>query len=532
MSAAAATCRSSGTSATAAWRAAMAALALLGIVDLVLLANGWRVIEAARAAIAYPFELDFAEGLVLTSTTALRAGEGLYPPPSGAPTRISNYPPLYYVATALLSREVDALAAGRLLSLLATLVAAAALGVLAWLAAPPTIPGAARLAVVALAAAAFVQVSYTASWAALMRVDALAVALAFLGVAVFGVTARRGAAVYASAPLFVLACFTKQTTVAAAAACIVTLARRDRRRALGLAGAIAIMIGVSAAALQIGSGGGFWYHVVSGNLHAFNWRQLAAYVQDAATRYPVLIALAFAALPRLLGALPTSAGAADARAWTRAAIGAYLPLAALVAATVGKRGAEANYLIEVMGVVCVAAAVAIGDAFEPRGPTGLEASRAARGAVVAVAALLLWQVAWVAPPRSVEVVEVPAPATWAARQSIVDRVRGADGAVLSEDLVLLARAGKPVRYQPFDVAQIMYRDRALERPMVADIAARRFALIALHFDARNPPPIALDRFTPAMLEAVRCAYTAERVDHDYWLYTPSPLGACGAGGHQ
>ena len=157
-----------------------------------------------------------------------------------------------------------------------------------------------------------------------------------------------------------LAAFTRQTTVAAAAACVVTLARDNGRRGLALGAAFAAAVLLAGAALQLATRGGFAFHVIIGNLQPIRWDQAASFLQDIAIRYPVLVALAVAIVPALVssqprgGAAPSAGGAA--RNWTRAALGMYLPFAACVSLTVGKLGADVNYLIELMGVVCACAA--------------------------------------------------------------------------------------------------------------------------------------------------------------------------------
>src|SRR5215470_9044165 len=113
-------------------------LAALLVADGLLVANDAQVLRAARAAIACPFELDFAEGLVLVPTRALAGRRALYPPVADAPASISNYTPVYYAAAAALGAILaDDLRAGRVLSLASALLAAAVLAALAWRALAP-----------------------------------------------------------------------------------------------------------------------------------------------------------------------------------------------------------------------------------------------------------------------------------------------------------------------------------------------------------------------------------------------------------
>src|SRR5262245_19357870 len=222
------------------------------LVDAIVVANAARVVDAGAAAIAYPFELDFGEGLVLAATRALAAGRPVYQAAEQLPATISNYPPVYYAAVAVAGAAFgDHVAVGRTLSLISAILIAVALGVLAWRALDPA-SGSLRRAVAALCAGAmFLQISYTATWAALMRVDLLAILFAVAGVIVFGATAGRGRHVYWCLVPFLLAAYTKQTTLAAPAACVLILTRRDPRRGALLAGAFAGALLLIGAAMQV-----------------------------------------------------------------------------------------------------------------------------------------------------------------------------------------------------------------------------------------------------------------------------------------
>ncbi len=499
-------------------------LAALVIVDAVLLVNGAQVVRAGGAAVTYPFELDFGEGLVLVPTRALASGDSLYPPAAGFPTRISNYTPVYYAASAALGSALgDALAAGRALSLASTVLAAIVLAALAWRAIDPDPGRVIRRLAAASAGLAFLQISYTASFAALMRVDALAVLFAFAGVLVFCITAAHGRRVYWCLVPLVLALYTKQSTVAAAAACVLTLARNTPRRGLALGAAFAAAAGLATSALQLASHGGFAFHVITANLHPYSWDQTASFLQDIAIHYPVLVALAVAGVPGLLASLPRRVPADSpsrpaVRSWTRAVLGAYLPLAALISLTVGKLGAEVNYLIELMGVIGVCAAIAVADALGAAAARPL--ARPSALAALAVPALLLWQVTWLSPPRTIELPELRSADQRAALSRLVELVRRADGPVLSEDLTLLSLADKPTVFEPFNMTQLMYAQVRDEAPFLAALDGGGFRLIVLGFDLRHPPPLAITRFSPAMLDRIAQRYTLLAAFPDHWVYRP------------
>src|SRR3954453_13343434 len=88
----------------------------------------------AAHLLRYPYPLDYGEGPLLAQVDLLRAGTPiwqLYADPDRAPYAVVNYPPLYHLATLLVALPLgDALLAGRLISLAATLAAVGALWLL------------------------------------------------------------------------------------------------------------------------------------------------------------------------------------------------------------------------------------------------------------------------------------------------------------------------------------------------------------------------------------------------------------------
>jgi hypothetical protein len=291
---------------------------------------------------------------------------------------------------------------------------------------------------------------------------------------------------------------------------------------LGAAFAAAALL--AAAALQIATRGGFAFHVIVGNLQPIRWDQAASFLQDIAIRYPVLAALAVATAPALAGSLPSSGAGAPtdgaARQWTRAALGVYLPFAACISLTVGKLGADVNYLIELMGVVCACAAVAAGEALATPARSPRSKRDSAPIAGFAVAALLLWQVVGLAPPSTLEALELPPAAQQRRLLELLETVRHAGGPVLSEDLTLLSRADQPIHFDPFNATQLIYANALDQGRLIGALERREFRLIVLRFDVRTPPALAFDRFPPAAIELIRARYRPLRHLPDYWLYVP------------
>jgi hypothetical protein len=165
-------------------------------------------------------------------------------------------------------------------------------------------------------------------------------------------------------------------------------------------------------------------------------------------------------------------GAGAESAWERPLLGVYLLASFVVSLTVGKLGAEVNYLIEFMGVVCAAVAVAVADGFavSPQA-SGVGAAAAA----MVLPALLLWQVAGLSHRPGIEWVEIPDAEEHQAMSQLLELVRETPGPVLSEDMTLLVLAGKPVQFQPFDMTQLAYMNLWDQRDFVRRLAAQKFA---------------------------------------------------------
>jgi hypothetical protein len=79
-----------------------------------------------------------------------------------------------------------------------------------------------------------------------------------------------------------------------------------------------------------------------------------------------------------------------------------------------------------------------------------------------------------------------------------------------EDMGLLARAGRPIFFQPFEMTQLARAGRWDQRPLLDDIERQAFAAILIY--AIPEVPLHRDRWTDEMLRAIEQRYTvSERV---------------------
>ena len=203
--------------------------------------------------LAQPFDL-LRESPLLATVKVIQAGGNPYSASVYAdiPFTLTMYAPLYFYAIAALPEPAGApFLAGRLISLVAMLVAIALLF---------TAPRRAGPWLPALGASAFLLVGPVSEHAAIVRMDPLA--LAFSAAAVALVRRRTARAVTGASICALLAVATKQSTLAGALAGMLWLALCDRALALRFAAWFfgGLLLGLGAALLLWGPG--FWFSTV------------------------------------------------------------------------------------------------------------------------------------------------------------------------------------------------------------------------------------------------------------------------------
>jgi hypothetical protein len=308
--------------------AAWCAVIVLGLVVAAELA--FFALHAAHL-LSYPYPLDYGEGPLLAQIDLLRAGTPiwrLYSDPGASPYAVVNYPPVYHLLAALFATLIgDTLLAGRLVSLVATLAAVAALWQLtddrrpktderrptndsenreptlnAQLSSPipRTDHPSRRTLLRILIVLAFLGLPIVREWAVVMRVDMLGLALGLWGLVLAQRGLNRGGMLWAALPL-TLSLFVKPSLIAAPAATLLWLLFRDWRRALGLALAIAMIGGLAFVVLQLASGGWFAIHVLTANNNAWQFDLAQGFWRDQLTiLWPLLVPTAVLALAVIL----------------------------------------------------------------------------------------------------------------------------------------------------------------------------------------------------------------------------------------
>jgi hypothetical protein len=421
----------------------------------VVLAHGvWQALVSFVQILRSPWSPDYGEGCVLAMAQLLAERGNYFPTLQGYPFMVSNYPPVF-VGLVGLGQVVlgPSLFFPRFLSFLATL------GLLAVL--YPLLRRLARDRWVALALTLlFLMPWFVSTWAALGRVDMLALLLSTAGLAVVernGITRRAWPAL----PLLWLACFTKQTALTVPLAVLLDrLLARDRTLPRAVA-AWAIPFGLLFGGLVVATHGEAWRHLVPYTAAAgYEWDRMAgSYAHLAIVAGPLFLLVA-AALVMTPGAMLAGAG----RLFV-----INLLLKLVTFSSIAKEGAAQNYFIEPWLAALLAAAVAL-RALASRLP-GLAAWRP----LVLLAAAATANLAYPSLDRLPRALRHPERA-WEFHD-LTRLVREARGPVLSENLSVLVVNHRPVLVEPFGVLLLVKQGILRPDLVVADCEAVRFALV-------------------------------------------------------
>lgn len=466
-------------------------------------------------AIRYPFQLDYGEGIVWQQALLI-PGRGMYGDITRYPFIVFHYPPVYHlVVRALTTTGMNWLEAGRAVSGLSTLAIGVVAGTLAALATPTGIGRVPRLTGAAIAGLSVFCYEPVVMWSPLMRVDMLAVALEFLGVLCVVTAPGRPVRLTAGGLLLLLAMFTKQTSIAATLATFPIMLVVDRRRTIKAA-SIVLLAGLSALLLlSCLTDAGFIRHILFYNINRYDISSLADAIWSQ-RRQVVFFVLAIAAAiarGRRLWHEHTPSGQPRGRYHSlRRSLGTnlstrlsvivllYFIVTISMLPMLGKSGASTNYLIEAMCVWSVVIGMAVATTLERA------IARFARSRLPVTTILLGWLLVlqMILLPTANDTLAAANPAEDASLQSLQNRIQAMPGPVLSDDMVLLLRAGKEVPWEPAIFAELASTGRWDEHLITDRITAHAFAAI---LTTGVPGDGTYDqRFTPAVSRAIQAAY--------------------------
>ncbi len=471
--------------------------------------NAYATARFAGIALSYPFDLDYGEGIVWQQAHEIVAGRG-YAPVGVYPAVVFHYPPVYHLASQWLARETgaDELFAGRLLSILSTIATMAICAYLTAAMAPARMGRVARSVTAFAAPLIFIGFAPVKMWFAFMRVDMLAGALALAGLLLAISALRRPWLVIAAALLFVLSIYTKQTSIAApVAAFLMFLLVRPRLAFVLLLACLALGL-PTLAWLSWTSDGGFLRHIVGYNLNRYSNANLAVLADILLSHVAFFGAAAMGAAGtvRELGRSARTVRtigewrvrhAGDIRSATLLAMLLFFVVKLAMIPMMLKSGASYNYLIEWLSSVAIFAAIGIVPAI------ATAFGEAAPGSALLVA------VTWLLPlqalhPGDWDVTRQSADRQAAMLRPLVARIRAADKPVISDDMILLIRAGKPVRWEPAIVAELGQSGRYDDAAFARLVREHRFAFFVTQ--ARRGDPLFDSRYNPLIADAIYQAY--------------------------
>ncbi|HEX8163302.1 MAG TPA: hypothetical protein VF538_15640 [Pyrinomonadaceae bacterium] len=476
----------------------------------------------AGAALKTQEERDYGEGIVLWQAANVTDWRKAFHPVENYPHIVFHYPPLYHLTARLVAPATgNLLVAGRLTSILSLLGSCLVMASLAAACLPPARRPAARW-LGAFSAGTLIFTTPVWTWAYTMRVDTLGVFLSITGVALFVAARRRPALAFLSCVCFVAAVYTKQTMVAAPAACFLLAFVEKPRRALYLV-AFTVAAGLlTLLVLQTLTGGMFLRHVVGYNQNPFLLRHVFSRWIDHLSKLPALLVVIAVMFPVALFA--RRAGGASAllkrirlalcrSAFERCAVAGaiYFWLAvAVVTVTIGKKGANFNYFFEVDIAACLLSGLFLGwlirrASFRPRGAHALLTS-------LVIPLFLLHSVSNFTNLYQGSIKFFRPAYDYSA--DVVRLVRETPGPVYSEDMTILMRAGKEIPAEPAIITALALNNRWDESSFVRRIEEGQFqAIIARSLDDR-------DRFTQPVARAVQQRYSLNRELGPYKIYLP------------
>ncbi|MGU3392428.1 hypothetical protein [Sphingomonas sp. M1A8_2b] len=466
-----------------------------------------RLIRTGWVNAFYPYDLDYGEGIVWQQMINIVAGRG-YAPLGVYPAIVYHYPPVYHLVVGAASALFgsDGLATGRLISLAATLVMIVAIGRLTFAAIPSDTRRRVRILAAIIAGGYVASIPTIAVWAGYMRVDMLAAALSPAGLwLTLGAVEHRGRLILA-ALCFVLAIYTKQTSIAAPIAAFAALWLVRPSTAWTLFGLCAVLGLGALAGLSVMTAGGFLRHTVVYNLNRFDPSRAMLL---PLILMPQIVAIAIAALA--VGATwhrlrPTTFKTLRARLRAQGGQGgrcdfavvlmlAFLVLKTVMLPTILKSGATDNYLIEWLCAI----AVFVGIGVVPVLAVALDDRPWPRALLVAMvlAGLPIHAYRSLAAVREVRVAD-------GLHHDLVARIARSPKPVISDEMVLLIRAGRPVMWEPAIVAELGHAGLYDEAAFARLIHDHRFGFFITVGDRGDYPYD--ERYNPVIASAIDAAY--------------------------
>lgn len=442
----------------------------------VALYQAWGVGQDWAAALGFRYELDYGEGIVWQQML-LMWGPRMYSPSPALPFIVFHYPPLFHTLVgALDALGLDPLLSGRLVSVVSASVCAVTIAVL--ILTGTRAERRLERSVLAIAVALmFLCLNPIRYWGMLMRVDMLSVALGLLGTAVFARSRGTTVGITAALLLCVASLFAKQTQLPAGISVFLVALACAPRRAI-VASVIAGAAGLTAVAILEATTGGFLKNIIGYNVNPLNLGKAREFIWGEREEAAVVLLMVTGALAILLqlrkAEIWVDLRRCDPVAMTQTVVAIHVVLACLTSLQIIKDGANNNYFIDLLAVGCVVIGFLVCNADRPFTATCT---------VIAILALS------VANLRHRQL-----GATWLAQRTarenkLVELIAAQTKPVMSDDMVLLLRAGKSVIYEPAIVRVLVAAGRWNPAELLTMIRDHGFALAITSKDNSESGPL-------------------------------------------
>jgi hypothetical protein len=512
----------------------MACLLGLLILSAILLWRAGSFLAYVHAVLFYPYQLDYGEGIVWQQMRDMVRGAA-YAPLGVYPAIVYHYPPIFHLTSAGLAALVgmDQLAAGRLVSIISSFSTAYMVALLTVRATPRDVDPLVRNGAAFLAGLLFLNCHPVIMWSALMRVDMLAGALAMAGI-VFSLRAMdRPFWIYTASLMFVLSVYTKQISIAAPlSAYSVLLFLRPKVAIRGIIFAIALGF-LALAWLVWATSGGFLIHIFLYNINRLTPEILTDVLLMQMLGHAVFLTLGLLGVAASWREIGKTVAGSKTLASIRQSISQsppsvaalmliiFVALKTVMLLGMMKSGSSYNYMIEWLSGVAIFAGLAlmpvIGFAFGRHGGPAHWPLASMCLVLVGLPVQMLLLPLHFADQQLAE-------RSAASRAPIVRRIVESERPVISDDMTLLIRAGKDVKWEAAITAELgqtgVYDQAAFARL----VRAHCFGFFVTEGTIGTMPFIV--RYNPPVAAAIAQAYPKEEMVSKFILHVP-PIGEDG-----
>lgn len=476
-----------------------------------------------RLAIAWndvrkPFEIDYAEGIVIWQALRVFDFAAMFHPINEYPHVVFHYTPVYHlVLRAAMPLIGDPLFAGRLISLLSTLWTAAVIALLVYRVSAGYVSRAARIWAAIFTVAVLLQTPAVIAWMAHARVDMLALALQYTALVCVVLYPSSRLSLAVAALLLLAGVYTKQNMLPIAASAILVVAMGSVKRAAAMTIGLAVAGFAILAACMSLTGGGVWDHWFRYNVNPFSIKDAFRRLLEATAGLDTIAAMA------LTAAVLTVPGKVFRNRLRRAqaAFAMVLVFGGLMSFGIGKEGANINYCLDWQIALAPLAAFFLLHAWR-----AIQQRQAPAVGLFAAVAALCVALSWTLSAAGAAV--GPSGITAAGQQrtrqiareqgKMVELIRSLPGDVVSWNMDLLIRAGKPVVLEPIIAKVTAASGMFNEQSLLDKVAQHYFGGFILH------PSMSPDFFSPKLLAAIHRHY--KQIDSPYpglTVYVPDDV---------